>query len=125
LTGNILSLILPLHNLPQNAEDINEFYLPHLSKKPSKTSASSKKTAKPSKNGSKPNAQSWMDFFESSEDESSEEEQIEIEVDKKTGNKKKRMKKVKVKKDVHSLVWSVQSQKKVFTDCWLALLGLP
>lgn len=66
-----------------------------------------------------------MDYFESSEEDSSEEEQVEIVVDKKTGVKKKKTKKVKVKKDVHNLVWSVSSHKKVFTDCWLEVLNLP
>ena len=127
MSGNILSLILPLNNLPQNADDINEFYFPHLSKKPSKSSASaSKKTKRPAdKKGDAENPQSWMDFFDSSEDEASSEEEIEIEVDKKTGVKRKRTKKVKVKKDVHNLVWSVVSQKKVFTDCWLGVLSMP
>ena len=124
MSGNILSLILPLNNLPQNADDINEFYFPHLSKKPAKNSSKKVKTvAKPGKNAE--NAQSWMDFFDSSDEESSSEEEVEIEVDKKTGVKRKRVKKQKVKKDVHNLVWSVVSQKKVFTDCWLGVLAMP
>jgi hypothetical protein len=127
MSSNILSLILPLNNLPQNPEDINEFYLPHLSKKPSKNSASASKKAKQQvgKKGDAGNAQSWMDFFDSSEEEASSEEEMIIEVDKKTGVKRKRTKKVKVKKDVHSLVWSVVSHKKVFTDCWLSVLCMP
>jgi hypothetical protein len=125
MSGNILSLILPLNNLPQNAEDINEFYFPHLSKKPAKNANKKPKRAvvKPGKNGENP--QSWMDFFDSSEDESSSEEEVEVEVDKKTGVKRKRVKKQKVKRDVHNLVWSVVSQKKVFTDCWLGVLSMP
>lgn len=126
MSGNILSLILPLNNLPQNADDINEFYFPHLSKKPAKNaSKKTKAVTKPGKTGEPANAQSWMDFFDSSDEESSSEEEVEVEVDKKTGVKRKRVKKQKVKKDVHNLVWSVVSQKKVFTDCWLGVLGMP
>lgn len=128
MVSNLLAILLPLHNIPKLPADINEFYFPHLSKKPSSTS---NKKSKPSSSSSsslkdtKPNPQSWMDFFDSDSDagSGSEEGEERYEVVKATGKKRKR--KVKVAKDVLSSVWSVESQKKVFGDCWSAVLTLP
>lgn len=119
--SNLLAIILPLHNIPKLQEDINEFYFPHLSTAPSTPAKKAKKVGQEDAPSTQP---SWMDFFDSDSDASSEEERYEV--DKATG-KKKKVKKSKAGKgrDVLSSVWSVESQRKVFGDCWSGVMSLP
>lgn len=125
MVSNLLAILLPLHNIPRLPSDINEFYFPHLSKKPTSSSSKKLKTSKEKgqEKDTKPNPQAWMDFFDSESGSGSEDGEESHEVDKATGKKRKR--KVRVAKDVLSSVWSVESQRKVFGDCWSAVMTLP
>jgi hypothetical protein len=120
LTASTLSLLLPLQNLPQKTEDINEFFVPPLSTPPtgfqptkkSKTGATEGEKKEKKKPGV---ADDWMAYYESSEASSDE--------DAASGKGKKR--KRENRRGIHWSVWSVESHRKGFTSAWLGLLSLP
>lgn len=128
VTANILSILLPLNNLPKEAEDINNFYFQHLSTSPLGKGKKSKTNSKrnPAGTGS---GQDWMAYYESSDDDGSDDDENKIVIDAKTGKKRKRGKAAgqdkKVKKSILGQVWSVESHVRLFTDCWLGVLNLP
>ncbi len=121
LATTTLSLLLPLQNLPQKTEDINEFFIPTLSTPPSGFQPTKKlKTAEgEKKDKKKPGvADDWMAYYESSEDSSDEGTAGSA------GGKGKKRKRVN-RRGIHWSVWSVESHRKVFTSAWLGLLSLP
>ncbi|KAI5452760.1 Maturation and nuclear export of 40S ribosomal subunits interacting protein [Naganishia albida] len=129
VTANILSLLLPLNNLPKQSEDINTFYFEHLSTSPlgkSKKAKSAVSKRNPARTGS---GQDWMAYYDSSDEEDSDDDEDKIVIDAKTGKKRKRGKVAgldkKVKKSILGQVWSVESHVRLFTDCWLGVLNLP
>jgi hypothetical protein len=129
VTSNILALLLPLHNLPKEPEDINTFYFQHLSTSPlgkNKKAKSAGSKRNPAKTGS---GQDWMAYYDSDDEDDSDDDEDKIVVDPKTGKKRKRGKGAaldkKVKKSILGQVWSVESHVRLFTDCWLGVLNLP
>ncbi|KAJ9101853.1 hypothetical protein QFC21_003193 [Naganishia friedmannii] len=129
VTANILAILLPLNNLPKEADDINNFYFQHLSTSPlgkGKKSKSNSSKRNPAGTGS---GQDWMAYYESSDDDGSDDDENKIVIDSKTGKKRKRGKAAgqhkKVKKSILGQVWSVESHVRLFTDCWLGVLNLP
>ncbi|GHJ86489.1 hypothetical protein NliqN6_2891 [Naganishia liquefaciens] len=129
VTSNILALLLPLSNLPREAEDINTFYFQHLSISPlgkNKKAKAAGPKRNPAKTGS---GQDWMAYYESDDEDDSDDDEDKIVIDPKTGKKRKRGKAAgldkKVKKSILGQVWSVESHVRLFTDCWLGVLNLP
>lgn len=131
LASNVIALILPLNNLPKLTEDINEFFCSNMATKPSKVATTSadavaakkgKKSKLPGANGPVPsNGLDWMKEFESSSDEDDEEENGGV-----GGKKRKRALNKKVASGgMHVKIRSVDSHRRVFTECWMSLLELP
>jgi hypothetical protein len=129
VTANILSILLPLNNLPKEAEDINNFYFQHLSTSPLGKGKKSKTTSNKRNPAGTGSGQDWMAYYESSDDDGSDDDENKIVIDAKTGKKRKRGKAAgqdkKVKKSILGQVWSVESHVRLFTDCWLGVLNLP
>jgi len=131
LAATTLALLLPLNNLPQKADDINEFFIPELATRPaglskSKKPKSSEEDGREKKKGKPPAGNvtpDWMAYYESSEDESDDEELISKK--RKRGEKKADVKPGGGKRGMHAQIWSVESHRKGFTSAWLGLLSLP
>jgi hypothetical protein len=123
---------LPLNNLPQKPDDINEFFIAELATRPAGLSKSKKAKTSVVEDGEKKKkgkapagnvTPDWMAYYESSEDESDDEDLVNKK--RKRGDKKAEVKTGGGKRGMHVQIWTVESHRKGFTSAWLGLLSLP
>ncbi|ADV22769.1 U3 small nucleolar RNA-associated protein 19 [Cryptococcus gattii E566] len=118
-SDNLLTLTLPLTNLPKVPADINTFYLPFFSSPPpdSNSTATAKKSRSVRAKKGKAKAEvdalpEWMKAYESSDSESDSEVQ---------SGKRKRTRTSQL--SIHASIYSILSQTSVYTSLWESILS--
>nr|KIR45756.1 U3 small nucleolar RNA-associated protein 19 [Cryptococcus bacillisporus CA1280] len=118
-SDNLLTLTLPLTNLPKVPADINTFYLPFFSSPPldSNSTATVKKSRSVRAKKGKAKAEvdalpEWMKAYESSDSESDSEVQ---------SGKRKRTRTSQL--SIHASIYSIPSQTSVYTSLWESILS--
>ncbi|KAL0247477.1 hypothetical protein I308_103542 [Cryptococcus tetragattii IND107] len=118
-SGNLLTLTLPLTNLPKVPADINTFYLPSFSSPPpdSNSTATMKKSRSVRAKKGKAKAEvdalpEWMKAYESSDSESDSEVQ---------SGKRKRTRTSQL--SIHASIYSIASHTSVYTSLWESILS--
>ncbi|WVO22848.1 uncharacterized protein IAS62_004191 [Cryptococcus decagattii] len=118
-SDNLLTLTLPLTNLPKVPADINTFYLPFFSSPPpdSNSTATVKKSRSVRAKKGKAKAEvdalpEWMKAYESSDSESDSEIQ---------SGKRKRTRTSQL--SIHASIYSIPSQTSVYTSLWESILS--
>ncbi|WVF70372.1 hypothetical protein IAT40_005162 [Kwoniella sp. CBS 6097] len=121
---NLLSQLLPLTNLPKQAEDINAFYIPSFSTPPSGNKKAKKGGLKKGKGKTRYTGEvdalpDWMAEYESSGSE--DESDNETENGKKGSKKRTRQRTSQM--SVHASVYSVVSHTTWYTTLWENVLS--
>ncbi|OXB36595.1 hypothetical protein LQV05_004891 [Cryptococcus neoformans] len=118
-SDNLLTLTLPLTNLPKVPADINTFYLPTFSSPPSDpnsaTTMKKSRSARAKKGKTKAEIDAlpeWMKAYESSDSESDSEVQ---------SGKRKRTRTSQL--SIHASIYSIPSQTTVYTSLWEFILS--
>ncbi|KIR37926.1 U3 small nucleolar RNA-associated protein 19 [Cryptococcus deuterogattii 99/473] len=118
-SDNLLTLTLPLTNLPKVPADINAFYLPSFSSPPpdSNTTTTMKKSRSVRAKKGKAKAEvdtlpEWMKAYESSDSESDSEVQ---------SGKRKRTRTSQL--SIHASIYSIASHTSVYTSLWESILS--